>query len=65
MKFDPSQAIKVSADSIEKLRQTDVFRALEWAPKKHRQSVADYIKTNRFELAHEVAACMAEISESE
>lgn len=53
--------IKISADSLQKLRRIDVFRVIEWAPDAKRAELARYITAGRPDLAAEVAACVAEV----
>jgi 8-oxo-dGTP pyrophosphatase MutT (NUDIX family)/alkylhydroperoxidase family enzyme len=58
--FSPEAAVKVAADDVARLRKPDVFRVIDWSPPEHRQAVADYIRTNRPELADEVADVMSD-----
>ena len=51
--FNPEQAIKIAADSIEQLRRVDVFRVLDAYSNKSKE-LGDYIKSKRPDLAAEV-----------
>lgn len=62
--FRPEQAIKIAADNIGSLRKPDVFRVLDWAPAEHREKLANYITSNRPELADEVKDVMADVGGS-
>lgn len=53
--------IAIAADSVTALRQSDVYRVLEWAPADKRQVLAQYISTERADLADEVANCLDEL----
>jgi hypothetical protein len=55
------QSIKIAADSVEKLREQDVYRVLDMCADP--QSVAEYITSNRSDLADEVSIVMAELAE--
>lgn len=59
--WNPAQAVKISADSIEQLRNQDVYRVLDSAPTEHLQGMADYITENRSDLAEEVKDALADI----
>ena len=51
--FNPEQAIKIAADSIEQLRRVDVFRVLNTYSNKSKE-LGDYIKSKRPDLVAEV-----------
>ncbi len=53
------QAIRIAADSIQKLRKVDVYRVLDTCSEP--DSVAAYIIANRPELSAEVSACPADL----
>lgn len=57
---DPSSYIKLAADSVAKLRQSDVYRVLESAGKKDAPAVAQYIIKQRPDLADEIREVMVE-----
>lgn len=52
--------IKISADSIETLRKSDVFRVLEQNDSDVRCELAAYISAKRPDLAEEVDDCVSE-----
>lgn len=54
--------IMIAADSIESLRHQDVYRVLEWADKSARAALAQYIKTERPDLAEEVGDCVESLT---
>ena len=54
--------IKIAADSIEALRSADVYRVLDEAGTKARNSVAEYIISHRDDLAGEVSECLEEFA---
>lgn len=56
---DPSSYIKLAADSVAKLRQSDVYRVLESAGKEA-PAVAKYIVSKRPDLSDEVREVMVE-----
>jgi hypothetical protein len=51
--FNPKQAIKIAADSIDQLRRVDVFRVLNTYSNKSKE-LGDYIKSKRPDLVDEV-----------
>lgn len=53
--------IKIAADSIETLRQSDVFRVLEQNDTSVRAELAAYIAAKRPDLANEVAECLEDL----
>lgn len=53
--------IKIAADSIETLRQSDVFRVLEQNDANVRAKLAAYIIAKRPDLANEVAECLEDL----
>ena len=53
-------AIKIAANSISELRQSDVFRVLDQNGAALRSELAAYITSERPDLAVEVAEIMAE-----
>ena len=53
--------IKLAADSVKKLRQSDVYRVLDSTPDKYKASVADRIKDARNDLTDEVNQVMKEV----
>jgi hypothetical protein len=62
------QAIRISADSVERLRKIDVYRVLDSCPRVSRHNpngtvkvVALYIVQHRPELRQEVIDCMSEL----
>lgn len=58
---DMTRYIKMAADSIEKLRKSDVYRVLmESNGKAVRPKLANWIKVNRPDLADEVDDCLSE-----
>lgn len=63
--FDPMQAVKVSADSIDRLRKQDVQRVIEWTPEEHRDAVAEFITKERPDLAEEVSDVVGELKGEE
>lgn len=52
--------IKPAADSVTKLRKSDVFRVLDEAPAKDRKALGEYIVHNKPELADEVRDTLEE-----
>mgnify|MGYP003651470061 CR=1 FL=1 len=54
--------IKIAADSIESLRNDDVYRVLSESNANLRATVAEYILTHRADLATEVLECMEDIA---
>jgi hypothetical protein len=59
-KFNPEQAIKIAADSIEQLRRVDVFRVLDEYSNKSKE-LGDYIKSKRPDLVAEVDKILGEL----
>ncbi len=62
--FDYQQHVRLAADSIDRLRQCDVYRLMEWAPAPFRAGLANYLKQNRPDLAAEVDDCLADLVQS-
>jgi len=60
-RFKPEQFIQLAADSIEQLREQDVFRLFDEALPRHHAALRDYIADNRKDLAKEVDAILAEL----
>lgn len=62
--FDPKLAIRISADSVDELRKSDVYRVLTQgvSDDSQRQQVADYIVKHRPELKDEVDEAMSDIA---
>lgn len=58
MQIEYTEAVKVAADSIVKLRQSDVYRLIDWYPQL--DGFAAWIKEQRPDLASEVDACVEE-----
>lgn len=59
--FNPTHMIRIAADTVQELRRCDVFRVLDWyADMRH--DFAEWIVTNRPDLADEVADVMAELN---
>lgn len=60
--FDPAGHVKIAADSIAKLRRSDVERVLTDGidQAEHQQAMADYVKTQRPDLADEVNELMSD-----
>ncbi len=56
--------IQSAADSVSKLRRSDVDRVLEESPAKHRAGLAAYIKQNRPDLADEVDDVLSDLTKS-
>jgi hypothetical protein len=61
--FNMDSHVKLAADSIDKLRFSDVSRLLEQAPHEHMQAVADHIKANRPDLANKVDDELSDVLE--
>ena len=61
--FNMDSHVKLAADSIDKLRSSDVSRLLEQAPHEHMQAVADHIKANRPDLANKVDDELSDVLE--
>lgn len=59
-KFNPEQAIKIAADSIDTLRRVDVFRVLNQY-KENSIEIGNYIKSNRPDLVAEVDKILGEL----
>lgn len=55
------QLVKIAADSVEKLRKSDVFRVLDECPAQKRKKLADYISTKRPDLKQEVEESLNDI----
>lgn len=53
--------IKIAADSVKKLRASDVDRVLEQNDAKHRAGLAGFIKKNRPDLSEDVDEVMADL----
>lgn len=58
---DPMSFVKIAADSIDKLRKSDVFRVLDETPAAQRKKVADFISSKRPDLAEEVKESLADL----
>lgn len=58
---DMEHYIKIAADSIEKLRKSDVDRVLDECGKAMRAKVAAYIKAKRPDLADEVDDILSDL----
>lgn len=56
---DYENMVKISADSVGKLRRCDVFRVLEWSM--DRVGLAGYIIANRPDLKEEVEEVLSEL----
>ena len=56
-----TQAVKIAAESVEALRECDVFRVLEWNAAV-RAKLAAFLAKARPELAGEIAECLAELA---
>jgi hypothetical protein len=61
--FNMDSHVKLAANSIDKLRSSDVSRLLEQAPHEHMQAVADHIKANRPDLANKVDDELSDVLE--
>lgn len=59
--WSPETHTTIAADSIEQLRQQDVYRLLESAPPQFRQSMANYIRKNRPEFSQEIHDSMLDL----
>lgn len=60
--FDPSNHIKIAADSIGQLRQADVWRVLDSVDPEHRGKVYDYVTSNRPDLKAEADDVMDDLN---
>jgi uncharacterized protein YqeY len=54
--------IKIAAENIKSLRQSDVFRVLDEALSAKRKMVSNYITENRPDLATEVSECLEDLA---
>ena len=59
--FQPTNMIRIAADTVQELRRCDVFRCLDWYADM-RQEFGEWIAANRPDLADEVADCLAELN---
>lgn len=59
--FNPEQAIKIAADSLETLRRADVFRVLDTCGPEHYAVLANYIKSGRPDLAEQVGRVLEDL----
>lgn len=57
----PEQLIQLVADSVDKLRKSDVFRLFDETLPRHHSELADYIEQNRPDLKTEVEEVLAEL----
>ena len=58
MEFNNETHVHVAADSVESLRNADVYRLLRECPGNHMAEFSAWLKEQRPDLASEVDACL-------